>query len=95
MFDGIFEDARDRNYIRSVVFPQLSIQVVADALRKAVLARRSAVIFLPWHAYPALLLVNSLPLWLSDVIKGWLGGWWGMSKWRGNTSNTTPVAAKQ
>jgi all-trans-retinol dehydrogenase (NAD+) len=82
MFPGIFEDPRDRNWLRSLLFPLLTPEAVAACVADAVAAGGNVVVAIPRLMYWAAWGVHCLPLWLSDALTGYFGGWHGMSSFQ-------------
>jgi hypothetical protein len=84
MFAGSFEGRENANPVRDALFPWLTPPDVAAAAWRAVAARRNAVVVLPgimaWIITWARAL---LPLPLLDAFIGYMGGWHGMTHWRG------------
>lgn len=82
MFPGIFEDPRDRNWLRSLLFPLLTPEAVAACVADGVAAGGNVVVAIPRLMYWAAWGVHCLPLWLSDALTGYFGGWHGMSSFQ-------------
>lgn len=82
MFPGIFEDARDRNWLRSAMFPMLTADSVAASLVRAAQTRGDAVVTLPPLVHWMAAAVHALPVAWGDAVTGFFGGHHGMSSFR-------------
>lgn len=95
MFPGIFEDARDRNWLRSLLFPLLTADAVAEPLVRAAQRHGDAVVTLPPLVYWMSLAVHALPVSWGDAVTGFFGGHHGMSAFKGQRppANATSAAS--
>lgn len=84
MFNGVFSDARDRNWLRSLLFPALSAADVSAAVVRAVRAGHHATLVVPQLLGPFIRLARLLPLSWHDSFVGFMGGYHGMSSFMGH-----------
>lgn len=94
MFPGIFEDARDVNWLRSALFPMLTADAVAESLVAAAQAHGDAVVTLPPLVYWMSAMVHALPVAWGDAVTGFFGGHHGMSSFRAGAAQSQSQPAK-
>lgn len=75
MFAGIFDSPSAWNPIRALLFPVLTPSGVSSAIVRAVVAGRTALVYVPRHMGPFVALARAaFPLPLYDVFVGCV--WW-------------------